>query len=70
MFYHNLDKVVFAGQRILPDIRSLPVSRWYLFELPKGKNSLKILVSFHISYRFGRLQKPAEVEFIEPLLDG
>ncbi len=39
------------------------ISKEYIYALLQG-------VSYHIDYRFGRLQKPPEIEFIEPLLDG
>lgn len=39
------------------------ISREYVYALLQG-------ISNHIRYRFGRLQKPSEIEFIEPLLDG
>ena len=39
------------------------ISSEYIYALLQG-------VSYHIRYRFGKLQKPAEIEFTEPLLDG
>lgn len=39
------------------------VSRTYIYRLLRG-------VSDHIRYRFGKLQKPNELEFTEPLLEG
>jgi len=39
------------------------ISSEYIYALLQG-------ISYHIRYRFGRLQKPAEIEFTEPLLDG
>ena len=39
------------------------ISKEYIYALIRG-------ISENIRYRFGRLQKPAEVEFTEPFLDG
>lgn len=39
------------------------IGKEYIYALIRG-------ISEHIRYRFGRLQKPAEVKFVEPFLDG